>query len=82
MKGQVPPACGRYRSAMNRKFIWSRTYAPALVLRSVDNPTRQAFVTEMVGQTDMPNAIALNSAIFNRGSVMLWRRLERVIGLV
>ncbi len=31
----------------------------------VDNPTRQAFVTEMVGQADMPNAIALNSAIFN-----------------
>jgi MFS family permease len=31
----------------------------------VDNPTRQTFVTEMVGQRDMPNAIALNSAIFN-----------------
>ena len=31
----------------------------------MDNPTRQAFVTEMVGRTDMPNAIALNSAIFN-----------------
>ena len=31
----------------------------------VDNPTRQAFVTEMVGRADMPNAIALNSAIFN-----------------
>jgi MFS family permease len=31
----------------------------------VDNPTRQSFVTEMVGQDDMSNAIALNSAIFN-----------------
>jgi MFS family permease len=31
----------------------------------VDNPTRQTFVTEMVGQRDMSNAIALNSAIFN-----------------
>ncbi len=31
----------------------------------VDNPTRQTFVTEMVGQRDMANAIALNSAIFN-----------------
>lgn len=31
----------------------------------VDNPTRQTFVTEMVGQSDMANAIALNSAIFN-----------------
>jgi MFS family permease len=31
----------------------------------VDNPTRQTFVTEMVGPADMANAIALNSAIFN-----------------
>jgi len=31
----------------------------------VDNPTRQSFVTEMVGPADMSNAIALNSAIFN-----------------
>ncbi|HWG64558.1 MAG TPA: MFS transporter [Streptosporangiaceae bacterium] len=31
----------------------------------VDNPTRQSFVTEMVGPAHMPNAIALNSAIFN-----------------
>jgi MFS family permease len=35
----------------------------------VDNPTRQTFVTEMVGQTDMANAIALNSAIFNLGRI-------------
>lgn len=31
----------------------------------VDNPTRQAFVTEMVGPDQLPNAIALNSATFN-----------------
>ncbi|WP_442778656.1 MFS transporter [Actinomadura sp. WAC 06369] len=31
----------------------------------VDNPTRQAFAVEMVGRRDLPNAIALNSAIFN-----------------
>jgi MFS family permease len=31
----------------------------------VDNPTRQTFVTEMTGPADMPNAIALNGAIFN-----------------
>ncbi|MBT2213067.1 MULTISPECIES: MFS transporter [Actinomadura] len=31
----------------------------------VDNPTRQAFVVEMVGRRDLPNAIALNSASFN-----------------
>lgn len=28
---------------------------------AVDNPTRQAFVVEMVGPEDLPNAIALNS---------------------
>ena len=31
----------------------------------VDNPTRQTFVTEMVGRSGMANAIALNSAVFN-----------------
>jgi MFS family permease len=31
----------------------------------VDNPTRQAFVTEMVGQGDIANAVGLNSAVFN-----------------
>jgi MFS family permease len=31
----------------------------------VDNPTRQTFVAEMVGRPGMPNAIALNSAVFN-----------------
>ena len=28
-------------------------------------PARQAFVVEMVGREDLPNAIALNSMIFN-----------------
>src|ERR1022692_1540378 len=31
----------------------------------VDNPTRHTFVAEMVGRPGMPNAIALNSAVFN-----------------
>ena len=31
----------------------------------VDNPTRQAFATEMVGRSGQANAIALNSAVFN-----------------
>jgi MFS family permease len=30
----------------------------------VDNPTRQSFVTEMVGEKDLRNAVSLNSAIF------------------
>jgi MFS family permease len=36
----------------------------------VDNPTRQTFVIEMVGKTDMPNAIALNSATFNGARIL------------
>ena len=32
---------------------------------SFDMPGRQAFVVEMVGREDLPNAISLNSMIFN-----------------
>ncbi len=32
---------------------------------ALDNPTRQAFVKEMVGPEDVPNAIALNSIVMN-----------------
>jgi MFS family permease len=47
--------------------IW-HVYALAFALglvTVVDNPTRQAFAVEMVGRKAMPNAIALNSAVFN-----------------
>ncbi|HEX7551750.1 MAG TPA: MFS transporter, partial [Candidatus Methylomirabilis sp.] len=32
---------------------------------TLDMPTRQAFIVEMVSKDDLPNAIALNSAMFN-----------------
>nr|WP_281373615.1 MFS transporter [Haloechinothrix aidingensis] len=32
---------------------------------ALDNPARQAFVSELVGQADVTNAVALNSASFN-----------------
>ncbi|HEU5328098.1 MAG TPA: MFS transporter [Thermomicrobiales bacterium] len=32
---------------------------------ALDNPTRQAFVVELVGREDVPNAVALNSTLFN-----------------
>ncbi len=35
------------------------------VVNAFDVPTRQAFVIEMVGHADLPNAIALNSSMFN-----------------
>jgi len=37
---------------------------------SVDMPTRQAFVVEMVGREDLPNAIALNSSLFNLARIL------------
>jgi MFS family permease len=51
--------------------IW-HVYALAFALglvTVVDNPTRQTFAVEMVGTADMPNAIALNSAVFNMGRI-------------
>ncbi|MCC6174392.1 MAG: MFS transporter [Chloroflexi bacterium] len=47
--------------------LW-QLYAMALmlgVLNALDNPTRQAFVSELVGTEDLPNAVALNSLVFN-----------------
>jgi MFS family permease len=35
-----------------------------------DMPTRQAFVVEMVGREDLPNAIALNSSLFNMARII------------
>jgi MFS family permease len=36
----------------------------------VDMPARQAFVIEMVGSEAIPNAVALNSAVFNGGRLV------------
>lgn len=35
------------------------------IVNSFDMPARQSFVVEMVGKDDLPNAIALNSTMFN-----------------
>src|ERR1700747_35050 len=35
------------------------------IVNAFDVPIRQAFLVEMVGKEDLPNAIALNSSIFN-----------------
>ena len=37
---------------------------------AVDNPTRQAFVVEMVGPDELTNAVGLNSAVFNSARVL------------
>jgi len=52
--------------------IW-RVYALAFalgVVTVVDNPTRQSFAVEMVGRAGVPNAIALNSAVFNLARIV------------
>src|SRR5204863_4885005 len=33
--------------------------------RAIDIPARQAYVTDLVGKPDVPNAVALNSVVFN-----------------
>jgi MFS family permease len=40
------------------------------VVNAFDAPARQAFVPDMVGKEDLPNAIALNSIMFNSARVI------------
>ncbi|EAP97151.1 integral membrane efflux protein [Janibacter sp. HTCC2649] len=52
--------------------LW-QVYAIALVqgvITAVDNPARQTFVSEMVPQDKLANAVALNSASFNLGRLI------------
>ncbi|CAF0703756.1 MFS transporter [Candidatus Methylacidithermus pantelleriae] len=35
------------------------------IARALETPTRQAFLIELVGREDLPNAVALNSSLFN-----------------
>jgi MFS family permease len=40
------------------------------IATAIDAPVRQAFTTEVVGQSDLPNAVSLNSANFNAGRLI------------
>ena len=40
------------------------------VVNAFDIPARQAFVVQMVGREDLPNAIALNSSMFNSARIL------------
>ncbi len=44
--------------------LYSVTFASGM-FGALDMPARQAFVSEMVGLDDLPNAVGLNSATFN-----------------
>lgn len=39
------------------------------ILQSIDTPTRQSFVVELVGQKDLINGISLNSTIYNLAKI-------------
>ncbi len=49
---------------------------------AVDMPVRQAFAVEMVGREDIPNAVALNSAMFNGARIIGPAVAGLTIGLV
>jgi MFS family permease len=52
--------------------LW-HVYALAFALgiaSAIDSPVRQAFVTELVGPSLLPNAVGLNSATFNTARVL------------
>lgn len=52
--------------------VWEVFLVVALfgLINVVDGPTRQAFVPEMVGSDQLPNAVALNSTVFNAARVV------------
>lgn len=58
--------------ATGRVELW-HVYALAFLLglaNAFDMPTRQAFVSEMVGREAIMNAVALNSALFNAARII------------
>jgi MFS family permease len=38
--------------------------------RAVDIPARQSYITDLVGKPDLPNAVALNSVVFNGARIV------------
>ena len=52
--------------------VWELIFIAFLagVVNAFDVPIRQAFLVQMVGREDLPNAIALNSSIFNGARVV------------
>lgn len=55
-----------------RVTVWEVDLLAALygLILVVDTPTRQAFTVEMVGRRELPNAVALNSSLFNASRII------------
>src|SRR5690606_10783876 len=51
--------------------LWHVFMTAALigVANAMENPSRQSFISELVGNTLLPNALALNSAVFNTARI-------------
>lgn len=58
--------------ALHAAKVWEVFVVVAIfgAINIVDGPARQAFVPEMVGKGRMPNAVALNSMVFNGSRVV------------
>lgn len=50
-------------------MVWALALAYGLI-NAADSPARQAFVVEMAGPKDLPNAVALNSIIVNASRIV------------
>jgi MFS family permease len=60
---------GRIREARDAWIVIVIAFLVGIV-NAFDVPIRQAFLVQMVGKEDLPNAIALNSSIFNGARVV------------
>lgn len=59
-------------AATHQATVWQIYTLAALngLVQVLDTPARQAFTVEMVGRDELPNAIALNSSIFNASRII------------
>ena len=58
--------------AAGATHIWHVAFFAVLlgITNVFDIPARQAFIVELVGKEDLPNAIGLNSALFNAARIL------------
>jgi MFS family permease len=49
--------------------VYALSFAGGVIV-ALDNPTRQSFYVEMVGESDLTNAVSLNSAVFMGSRVL------------
>ena len=68
----VPALCLWGLASWSGTQVWELALTAAFLgtINAFDNPARQAFVMDMVGPSDLLNAIALNSGAFNAAQVL------------